>query len=64
MRLVGIENSKVRRQNEDLHIHQLKKGIYVLNIIIQNILEKLGCEGNGPQRNTQNSNAPNKSIEN
>jgi hypothetical protein len=32
----------------------------VLNIIVQNILKKIGCEGNGPQRNTQNSNAPNK----
>jgi hypothetical protein len=38
----------------------LKKNINVLNIIVQNILEKIRCEGNGPQRNTQNSNAPNK----
>jgi hypothetical protein len=63
MRLIGIENSRMGRKNEDLYIHQPKKGIYVLNIIIQNILEKIGCEENGPQKNIQNSNAPNKGIE-
>jgi hypothetical protein len=47
-------------KNENLHIPQLKQGIYVLNTIVQNILEKIGCEENGPQRNTQNSNVPNK----
>jgi hypothetical protein len=36
---------------------QLKKDIYVLNIIIQNILGKKKSEGNGPQKNTQNPNA-------
>jgi hypothetical protein len=46
------------KKNENLHIPQPKKNIYVLNIIIQNILEKIGCEGNGPQRNTQNLNTP------
>jgi hypothetical protein len=35
-------------------------GIYVLNIIVQNILENKRNEGKGPQRNTQNPNAPNK----
>jgi hypothetical protein len=35
------------------------KGIYVLNIIIQNILEKIGCEAKGSQRNAQNLNTPN-----
>jgi hypothetical protein len=43
-----------------LHIPQPRKGIYVMNII-QNILEKR-CEGKGPQRNTQNLNAPSKGI--
>jgi hypothetical protein len=42
---------------------QLSKNIYVLNIIVQGILEKRRCEGKGPQRNTQNSNAPNRGIE-
>jgi hypothetical protein len=40
------------------HIPQLRKGIYVLNIIIQNLLEKRRSEGKGPRRNTQNPNAP------
>jgi hypothetical protein len=31
----------------------------VLNIIIQSILEKIGCEGKGSQGNAQNLNAPN-----
>jgi hypothetical protein len=51
-KLVDIENLGVGRNNEDLHIPQPKKGINVLNIIIQNILEKIGCGKNGPQRNT------------
>jgi len=42
-----------------LHIRQPKKGIYVLNIIVQNIMEKRSV-GKGPQRNTQNLSAPNK----
>ncbi len=41
-----------------LHIPQLRKGIYVLNIIVQGLLEKRKSEGKGPQRNTQNPNAP------
>jgi hypothetical protein len=40
-----------------LHIPQSRKGIYVLNIIIQN-MDKRRNEGKGPQRNTQNLNAP------
>jgi hypothetical protein len=40
-----------------LHIPQHRKGIYVLNTIIQSIFEKRGCEGKGSQRNTQNPNA-------
>jgi hypothetical protein len=28
-----------------LHIPQFKKNIHVLSIIVQNILEKEGCEG-------------------
>jgi hypothetical protein len=36
---------------------QPKKNIYVMNIIIQNILEKIKCEGKRPQMNTQNLNA-------
>jgi hypothetical protein len=43
-----------------LHIPELKNGIYVLNIIIQNILKKRGCGGKIPQGNTQNTNASNK----
>ncbi len=43
------ENPKCR-----LHIPQHRKGIYVLNIIVQSIFEKRGCEGRGSQRNTQN----------
>jgi hypothetical protein len=30
-----------------LHISQLRKGIYVLNTIVQNILKKRRCEGEG-----------------
>jgi hypothetical protein len=41
-----------------LHIPQSKKGIYVLNIVVQNILEKRRCGGNGSQGNIQNPNAP------
>jgi hypothetical protein len=40
-----------------LHIPQPKQSINVLNIIIQNLLEKKRSEGKGPQRNTQNLNA-------
>jgi hypothetical protein len=54
----------VGKKNENLHIPQLKKGIYVLKIVVQSILEKIGCEGNGPQKNTQNSNAPNRGYKN
>jgi len=32
----------------------------MLNSIIQNILEKKRCEGEGSQGNTQNLNAPNR----
>ncbi len=42
-----------------LHIRQPKKGIYVLNITVQNIMEKRSV-GKRPQMNTQNLNAPNK----
>jgi hypothetical protein len=35
----------------------------VLNIIVQNLFEKRRNEGKGPQRNTQNPNAPNRDIE-
>jgi len=45
-----------------LHIPEPRKGIYVLNIIIQGILEKRRCEEKRPQMNTQNLNAPNKGI--
>jgi hypothetical protein len=41
---------------------QLKKGIYVLNIIVQGIMEKNICEGKGSQGNTQNVNAPNRAT--
>jgi len=37
-----------------LHIPQPRKGIYVLNIIVQNLLKKRKSERKGPQRNTQN----------
>jgi hypothetical protein len=43
-----------------LHIPQLRKDIYVLNIIIQSFLKKRRSEGKQPQRNTQNPNAPNR----
>ncbi len=46
-----------------LHIPQLKKDIYVLNIIIQSIMGKKKCEGKGPQRNIQNLSTPNRDIE-
>jgi hypothetical protein len=42
-----------------LHIPQPKKGIYVLNIIAQNILENKKWKKR-TQRNTQNFNAPSK----
>ncbi len=41
---------------------QFKKPIYVENIIVQNNLKKIICQGKGPQRNTQNPNASNKST--
>ncbi len=41
-----------------LHIPQLKKGIFVLSIIIQSILQKRKCEGKGPQKNIQNPITP------
>jgi hypothetical protein len=43
-----------------LHIPQFLKIIYLLNIIIQNTLEKRGCKGKGFLKNTQNPNAPNR----
>lgn len=45
-------------ENPKYHLHnpQPRKGIYVLNIIIQNILDKRRSEGKGPQSNTQNPN--------
>jgi hypothetical protein len=57
--------SETTNENPKCHLHipQSKKGIYVLNIIIQNILEKKRCEGKGLQRNTQNSNALNRGTE-
>jgi hypothetical protein len=39
---------------------QLMKGIYVLSIIVQGIMEENICEGKGSQGNTQNVNAPNR----
>jgi hypothetical protein len=78
-RLVGTENPRVGKimkniirllcvttsENPEcyLYIPQPTKGIYVLNIIIQNIMEKRRSEGKGPQGNTQNLNAPNRGIE-
>jgi hypothetical protein len=44
-----IENPKCH-----LYIPQPRKNIYVLNIIIQNLLEKRRSEGKEPQRNIQN----------
>jgi hypothetical protein len=44
-----------------LHIPQLQKGIYVLNLIVQGILEKRS-EKKGPQRNIQNPNTSNNGI--
>jgi hypothetical protein len=41
-----------------LHIPQPRKGIYVLSIIVQGLLEKRRSEGNGPQKNTPNPNTP------
>jgi hypothetical protein len=43
-----------------LHIPQPRKGVYVFNIIVQNILKKKGCKGKGSQGNIQNPNASNK----
>jgi hypothetical protein len=39
---------------------QLKKGVYVLNIIVQGTMEKNVCEGKGSQGNTQNVNVHNR----
>jgi hypothetical protein len=47
--LVGIETSGVGRKNEDLHITQPKKCIYVLNIIIQNIMSKKDAKNRDPK---------------
>jgi hypothetical protein len=73
-RLVGAKNPRMGVKNEvirplcettnenpkcHLHIPQPRKGIYVLNIIVQGLVEKKKkSEGKGPQRNTQNPNAP------
>jgi hypothetical protein len=58
--------NKTTNENPKCHLHipQPRKGIYVLNIIIQNLLEKKRSERKGPQRNTQNPNAPSRDIEN
>jgi hypothetical protein len=40
-----------------LHIPQPRKGIYVLNIVVQNISMEKKNEWKRPQRNTQNLNA-------
>jgi hypothetical protein len=80
MKLIGVENlgmkekmkkvikplSKITSENPKCHLHipQPRKGIYVLNIIIQSIMEKRGCERKGSQRNTQNLNVPNRGIKN
>jgi hypothetical protein len=45
-----------------LHIPQSRKGIYVLNVIIQSLFKKRKNERKGPQRNTQNPNAPSRDI--
>jgi hypothetical protein len=76
MKLIGVENlgmkekmkkvikplNKITSENPKCHLHipQPTKGIYVLNIIIQNMMEKRGCEGKGSRRNTQNLNVPNR----
>ncbi len=45
-----------------LHIPQPMKGVYVMNIIVQGILEERRCEGKKSQGNTQNANAPNRNT--
>jgi hypothetical protein len=56
---------KTMNENPKCHMHipQSRKNIYVLNIIIQSILEKKKNEKKGHQRNTQNPNVANKGIE-
>jgi hypothetical protein len=53
---------ETRRENPKCHLHipQLRKNIYVLNSIVQDILEKRKNERKGPQSNTQNPNALNR----
>jgi hypothetical protein len=48
---------KTMNENPKCHLHipQPKKGIYVLNIIIQSLLEKRRNEGKGPQRKPCNT---------
>jgi hypothetical protein len=58
--LMGKTTSKNPKWH--LHIPQLRKGIYVLNIFVQG-LEKRKCEEKGSQGNTQNLKAPNRDIE-
>ncbi len=50
---------ETRNENPKCHLHipQPRKGIYVLKIIVQNIMEKRKNERKGPQNNTQNPNA-------
>jgi len=63
MKLIGAKNpgmkkikikvikplSKITSENPICHLNipQPRKGIYLLNIIIQNIMEKRRCEGKG-----------------
>jgi hypothetical protein len=56
---------KTTNENPKCHLHipQPKKGINVLNIIVESVLEKKKCERKGSQGNTQNPNAPNRDIE-
>jgi hypothetical protein len=56
--------NKTMNENPKCHLHipQLLKNIYMLNIIIQGILEKRRCERKGSKGNTQNPNAPSRGI--
>ncbi len=63
MKIRPLHETMSDNPKSHLHIPQPKKGIYVLNIIIHNILEKRTSDGKRPQRNTQNPNAPNKGVE-
>jgi len=55
------------RMNENFkchpHIPQPRKGIYVLNIIIQNLLEKRRNEGKGTSKEHQKPYASSRGIE-